>query len=176
MARLARCASVPRVKYSALVLLLVVSACGGGGPGDQHLNVVFDACEPLTLLVPSNATAGERGSFADAVAMWNARGTTRLTLEESEDGQRLPFELVRDVIFFGQYDDEAGKILLNRDLDDRSERAVTIAHEVGHAMGLWHVAESERRSVMNKGNRVVEPTAGDDAALHDTWGNCTALP
>jgi hypothetical protein len=63
-------------------------------------------------------------------------------------------------------------VLVNRALTVASERAITIAHEVGHAMGLPHV--DGRPSLMNPGNLTLEPQPGDAAALVELWGACPA--
>jgi hypothetical protein len=73
--------------------------------------------------------------------------------------------------FHGFYDDEAGEISIHRGMHGRAE-VVTIAHELGHAFGLWHVKRSVRRSVMNTGNTSVEPTERDVESVRALWGNC----
>ena len=47
-----------------------------------------------------------------------------------------------------------------------------IAHELGHAFGLFHVPASERISLMNPGNLTTPPTTADQAALAALWGSC----
>ena len=47
---------------------------------------------------------------------------------------------------------------------------MTIAHEIGHAFGLWHVKPSVRRSVMNPGNTTVTPTERDVDSVRALWG------
>jgi hypothetical protein len=77
--------------------------------------------------------------------------------------------------FHGFYDDRNVQIFINQDLDDHA-RAVAIAHEVGHAFGLVHVAPGERPSLMNSGNITIDPNSGDVATLAARWGNCAPPP
>jgi len=72
----------------------------------------------------------------------------------------------------GVYDDERGVVFINRKITEGHGRAVTVAHELGHAFGLPHVVESERASLMNPANTSIEPTGDDVAALRALWGNC----
>jgi predicted Zn-dependent protease len=74
-------------------------------------------------------------------------------------------------ISLGFYNPDTGEVLINSVLDDRAELGVVIAHELGHGMGLSHVADS-RVSVMNVGNSTVAPTAADNAAVAAQWNDC----
>jgi predicted Zn-dependent protease len=53
---------------------------------------------------------------------------------------------------------------------------VTIAHELGHTFGLWHVHPSTRRSVMNPGNTTITPTERDVDSVRALWGNSCDRP
>ncbi len=154
----------------AAVLAVALTACGG--PGDTHMDIVFDACEPL-VLVPEDASDGQRASIGWAVAMWAQVANTRLTLEEDP---ALPHLTIRfeaaSLGDWGLYDDEQGIVLINSRIDDRHARAITVAHELGHAFGLWHLDEDKRRSVMNQGNLEIEPNDGDGHDVADLWGYC----
>jgi hypothetical protein len=74
--------------------------------------------------------------------------------------------------FRGFYDDGAGVIYINTMLADPQTIGVVIAHELGHAFGLQHVAPEVRASVMNPGNTTVPPNDGDRATLEAMWGSC----
>ena len=76
------------------------------------------------------------------------------------------------LLYFGRYEDETVQLYINRRLTDASQRAVTIAHELGHTFGLEHVAADERDSVMNSGNRTIVPTAEDADAVRALWPTC----
>lgn len=142
------------------------------GDGDRVLEVVHDACEPLHL-VASGATDEERASIDEASEMWNALGQTRLTTATTRGARTLEvrFETAA-AVFHGLYDDERGVIYVNHRLEDPRERAITIAHELGHALGLWH--ETDRDSVMNPANLTLAPNAEDGAELEGLWGRCPA--
>ena len=73
---------------------------------------------------------------------------------------------------YGYYEDTTATIYINVEVSDPAERAVTIAHELGHAFGLIHIPTSVRPSVMNPGNLTVVPDGGDAAALASKWGSC----
>src|SRR5688572_5725372 len=100
-----------------LLSLLGLGACGGGGSGDHEMDVVFDACETLVLLPLGGTSRAEQESLADAVVMWNALGTTKLTLETLTEAPRLHIRFVDDTVVFGQYDDELGEVIVSRDIN-----------------------------------------------------------
>jgi hypothetical protein len=139
---------------------------------DDTMDVTYDACVPL-VIVAAGASADELASIDDAIAMWRAQGVDVLTRQELPGAARVPVHFEDALLAFrGQYRDETGEVYVNRRIDDRHARAVTIAHELGHAFGLPHVAASERVSLMNPGNLVVEPTVADRAAIAALWGTC----
>lgn len=151
------------------VLITFVCSCTSQ-PADTVLDLVFDPCEPVLLDAPG-ATAAQRTSIDDALAMWRAHGVTGPVSSGDPSLPRieLRFEDAAPA-FHGLYDDETAVIFVNTALTDAHQRAVTIAHELGHALGMWHVAD--RISVMNPGNLEVEPTDGDQATLEQLWGAC----
>ena len=156
--------------------LMAVSAlaCGSGSP-DETIDVTYAPCEPLQLVPASDATADEMASLEDAIAMWQDYGVD-ITLDERPDARKLPVKFEPAALaFYGLYEDEVGEVLINRRLDDRRERAITIAHELGHAFGLWHVDRGDRVSVMNTHNLDVEPNVGDMEALEATWRGCQLI-
>ena len=158
-----------------------VTGCGaasdGGGPGS---GLVFDPCAPLSLLLDPAAPAPRAGAVATGAALWNDRAFTRLAVDSSgaanlTGGAQVVLSFQRAAVAsHGLYDPAIATIFLNVDLDgDAHALAVTVAHEVGHALGLPHVAPSRRPSVMNPGNLRVEPTSEDAAALEALWGPCS---
>jgi hypothetical protein len=148
-----------------------VFGCANNGD-DGKIDTVFDPCEPL-VLDAEDGTGDERASIEKATQLWNAVASTQLSAAPVDGAPRVPvfFDDAGDN-FHGQYDDQAGVIYINNDIDSDHARAVTLAHEAGHAMGLLHVDVDEHVSVMNDGNLVTEPNDFDVAALQAIWGAC----
>ena len=137
------------------------------------LDVTHDPC--AVRIVADEASDGELESLHAALDLWNERGDFRLSLAVTgENSTALPL-VVRFERQFGAfrgfYDDEAGEITINRALRGEA-RTIAIAHELGHAFGLFHVERSARRSVMNPGNTTVGPLPGDIAEVRALWGAC----
>jgi hypothetical protein len=148
---------------AAALLPVLAAACA---EPDPTIDVRFDPCAALVLVPAADATAAELASIDDAIAMWNAAAGTQLTRTPAPGVAAVPIGFEPAALaFLGVYDDESGVILVNRNLTDRRERAITIAHELGHAFGLWHVPRDVRPSVMNAPNVTTAPTPADAAAL-----------
>jgi hypothetical protein len=146
--------------FGFLPLLVAVVSCGVDA--DETIDISYDACAPLALAA-DDASDAERASIEDAAALWNAQGLTKLVVDQPGDAPivRIRFESAA-IAFLGVYEDEIGEIIINREITNPEQRAIVIAHEVGHAFGLPHM---EGRSVMNQGNLTITPTAEDQAAL-----------
>jgi hypothetical protein len=139
-----------------LLVAIAMAGCGSQSPA-----ITFDRCDPVRV-------SGADG-VADAIAMWAARGVTPFTIGEPADVRIEPASGA--AVFYGFYDDATATVYVNTTITDAHARAVTIAHELGHALGLVHVPPEVRASVMNPGNLTVEPTAEDAAAL----GTCAIV-
>ena len=74
--------------------------------------------------------------------------------------------------FHGFYDDAVGVVYVNEAIEDDHARAVTVAHELGHAFGLLHIDVTRDHSVMNDGNMKTPPNDFDADALIALWGRC----
>jgi hypothetical protein len=162
------------LSYGALVSILACAACDGGellAPA-----ILFSPCEPVVLEPSGEVLSEELSSIEDAAEMWNAIAGTRIAFDGPPDAQRIPIWFEEAAPFhYGVYRDQLGDVVINRRLADRSQRTVTIAHELGHAFGLFHVDRSERASLMNAGNLTVEATPGDASELATLWG-CLSPP
>jgi Zn-dependent peptidase ImmA (M78 family) len=126
----------------------------------------------MIVSLDNSAPATAAADLAAALTMWRAVTTFEVT-DRSVDGvPRLPvrFESAAP-LFRGLYDDERGVVIVNSRLGAGHETAVTLAHELGHALGLWHT-EAGVDSVMLPGNLEIEPTSADAAALASLWGTC----
>jgi hypothetical protein len=162
----------PLLPLLVTAVLPVLSGACAQTPGDSVIDTTFDVCQPLVLAAPG-ATEEELASIDDAIALWAERGIVELTREPIPGAPTVPihFEPAAGA-FHGVYEDEQGVIYINSTLEDPGDRAITIAHELGHALGLPHIDVAERISVMNPGNLDVEPTDADADALAAIWGPC----
>jgi len=161
-----------------ITTILLTAAVGlligcSGSPADQHLDIVFDVCAPIAVVAP-DATLEQRAGIERGVDLWRDRGVTTLSLDAAIDAPSVEIQFDDAAAnFHGIYEDEIGVIFVNRDLTDLDALGVTVAHELGHAFGLWHVDVAERLSVMNPGNLSITPTDGDQLALTEVWGSCS---
>ncbi len=150
------------------VFVVALAACGSQPAGPA---ITFDPCEPV-VVAADGATDAQRASITAAIAMWHADGVPGLALGDASSAQ-IPI-LFRDAMpaMYGFYDAPNATVYINLAITDDNERAITIAHELGHALALVHVPPSTRESVMNPGNLTIAPNASDTAALAQTWGSC----
>jgi hypothetical protein len=155
-----------------LILLLAV----GCARNPQKFDLTFDPCTSTKIVLASDVSAGDRASVEDAIAMWQAVAPVKLSLDAvgpDERSQTLPLVFERAAsAFYGIYEDTIPQISINSDLTDGGQRAIAIAHELGHAMDLYHVYD--RPSVMNTPNLKTPPEASDAAELVATWGDCVS--
>jgi Zn-dependent peptidase ImmA (M78 family) len=120
------------------------------------------------VVADADATEAERQSLPAAIALWRQVGLTTLTTSAVE-GAQVPVRFaVTTILFRGLYEPTLGIVSINRDLDDEG-KAITLAHELGHALGLPHVPLEERPSAMNPGNITVLPSLDDYAELERLW-------
>lgn len=150
---------------------VLVAACSGSS--DHTIDVAHDVCAPIALTARS-ASTGQLAGIDGALASWRTRGAATVAMSESSGDAAaidIRFEAAA-LAFHGHYDDETSVVYINNAISDPSALAIVIAHELGHAFGLSHIAAAERRSLMNPGNLVTPPTEGDQQALEARWGPC----
>ena len=146
----------------------MLAACSSEVPATSR---VFDPCKPIDLSVVG-ATPEQAASVDDALALWSASGISAFVIG-TPSAVDVEFTTGNPAVY-GYYDAADAVVYVNSDVTDPTHRSVTIAHELGHALGLVHVPLDERASVMNPGNLTVEPTPADVAAIAALWGNCPA--
>jgi hypothetical protein len=132
---------------------------------------VYDPCDVLVLEV-QDATPARLAAVEAAATMWNERAGSLLTLQDLADAPRIPVEFDQAAAAFrGLYDDVNPRVYVNTKLVGR-DLVITLAHELGHVFGLYHVDKAARPSVMNHGNLLHEVNAGDVDELVALWGEC----
>jgi len=149
------------------------AGCGTGGAGSPVDAIEYDACAALPLVLDPGVTDAQSAGIAAAIALWNERAGTRLTLAGAPGSAGLPIHFQAAAAPFHGLYEPSGQVFINNDLSGPA-LAVVIAHEIGHAFGLVHIPAGQRTSVMNPNNLVVEPTPEDIDTLALRWGVCLA--
>jgi hypothetical protein len=159
--------------------LLAIGGCANDPEPTTIEGLTFDPCQPLLVAPAATTTPDEVQAVSDSIALWNNLAGTKLAIAPG-DGSDAGASTVTLVYqgaagaFHGFYDPTVGQVYVNTDLSGHP-REVTIAHEIGHAMGLVHVSTDVRQSVMNPGNLTNEPLPSDVDALTTLWGHsCTS--
>ena len=156
-----------------VVSLTLCLACS---PDHSGISTVFDPCAGVPILLHPGATAAEGDALDEALTLWRSAANATAYVADDvalRDALRIEFQDAAPM-FYGVYDDERAIISVNHRLPTEGARTITIAHELGHAFGLDHVARAGRRSIMNPHNLDVTPTEGDVSALTALWGACPA--
>lgn len=160
--------------YNLLVLftLSILSSCACQNSDSVYLiKTVYDPCEGIDIRTPDGTRPEELAAIDAAIEYWNAVSNVKISQSFSPPDQTLDVSFEDAALMFrGVYEDELGDVYVNRRLSNPKDMAITIAHELGHALGLPHI--NSRDSVMNEGNLEFEPLELDVAALADLWGPC----
>ncbi len=152
---------------------MLVAACSSSS--SATIAHPFDACSALELDAPG-ASDAELASIDEAIALWQAVDLTAPSRTAAADAPAVTIVFEPgSPAWYGYFDDVAGAIYINTELSD-DRRAITLAHELGHAFGLVHVPPAQRASVMNAGNLTVVPTDDDHTAIEAIWGSCADTP
>jgi IrrE N-terminal-like domain len=165
-----------RVRRQTHVTGFLFAACAGAcaGPPEDGPVIEYDPCQPTLLELAADANESERAAVATAVELWAQAGGPSLTVEAGtgQDGaQVLPIGFQPAApVFFGLYRPERGDIVINRQLSDPRARAITVAHEIGHAFGLMHVRD--HRSLMNPGNLQIPPSQDEARQIYARQSAC----
>lgn len=164
------------VQQAVVVTVLTAALLAGCSPGegDTTIDIVFDPCQPIQLAPAADATDDELATIDQAVALWKQVAAVELSRDPSEPGAAVLPITFEDApgAFRGVYEDEVGVVYVNRRLGPTG-RAITLAHELGHAFGLLHLDSED--SVMNPANLVIEPLPADADRLSELWGQCVLL-
>lgn len=154
--------------------MLAAAACAAcGDPQVSEGAGAHDACAPLTVTTAA-ASPAEQAGIDGALALWRDHGVAAFDAalpEERAAAIEIQFADAA-ATFHGVYDPAADRVLINRDLTDPATIAIVIAHELGHAFGLFHISPAARRSLMNPGNLLTPPTDADQQAVEALWGRC----
>lgn len=154
----------------AVLCLGILPSCAN----DEEVRTVYDPCSPLTIVVPDDTTPVEVASIESAIAAWQHVLPARIVVgagAQASDALPVRFES-GDTFFRGIYWDAKGIISISRERLAPEDYPLAVAHEMGHAFGLVHVAATERPSVMNVSNLDVAPTDDDAAAVRVRWETC----
>jgi hypothetical protein len=160
-----------RILVVAITLLLSSNCASFASENDQSIDIVYDPCARIRVQPAVDTTLEELAAIDAAIDFWKAVAHVDIDRANLESDQTLHIRFEdAALIFRGVYQDEVGDVIVNRRISGADARAITVAHEFGHALGLPHI--DDRDSVMNRGNLEFLPLASDVDALSELWGPC----
>lgn len=154
---------------SAIAALVLLSACSA-----NVIDVTYDPCSELVIVPAADTQPDELASIDEAVRSWGEVIPARIEVAApgaEREGLRVSFDS-GDTFYRAMYWDHLGEISISREKLAPEDHAVALAHELGHAFGLFHVAKEKRPSVMNLHNLEVAPNPADGAAVGELWQAC----
>jgi hypothetical protein len=154
--------------------VVVVAALVSGCSADSSIDTTFDPCSDLTVAVVGGPSAAELESVEEAVLVWDAVLPTQIEVspEPGPAGTLTIHFDSGDTYYRALYFDAIGAIHVSREHLAEADYPLAIAHELGHAFGLFHVSPDERESLMNVGNLEIPATDADADAVRELWDAC----
>lgn len=152
-----------------LVLPLAAALLVGCAAGSSSGDIFYDPCEPVVIVPQEGVTPAQLKGINTAIELWSKAGVTSLTLDTAPGRQQLRVYFKDALaIFHGVYEPSIGEVRINNSMTARA-LDITVAHEIGHAIGLPHIPRHERDSVMNPSNETTAPTGDDAKQLRERW-------
>jgi hypothetical protein len=163
------------LRFVLIAVFLPITAC----MTDDTIDITFDPCSPLTIVPGADTEQHELQSIEEALVAWDRVLPTRISVGTAAGGDgeigdgELPISFEDgDTFYRAIYFDKWGEILISREKLAPEDYALAVAHELGHAFGLFHVPAQERASIMNVGNLDIVPSADDAFAVSALWDSC----
>jgi hypothetical protein len=156
--------------------LVLVSVALGPllGCAREELTPRFAARRETALVVAEDLIPERRAALEDGLERWREALELpwSVTTVARPGVASIPVGFLETNWFYGRFEDEEGRIVLSTEVIEPAPLAIVTAHEIGHALGLYHVDLESRPSVMNPGNRTIAPNEADLAAVVELWWRC----
>jgi len=163
------------LRHATLIVCLgILPAC----TSSDTIDTVYDPCSALTVVVDDDISDEQIAGIERAIELWGNVLPAQITIgsgPKARDALPIRFE-PGEPFYRGMYWDAIGEISIASDRLAPKDYGLAIAHELGHAFGLLHVAKNERLSVMNVGNLEIAPTEQDATNVRARWPSCQSAP
>lgn len=160
------------MRNATAIALTLFCAC----TSDSTIAITFDPCSPLSIVPDPQSETREVEAIEEALAYWEDVLPVRAQVGEPAPAQEGELAILfegGDTFYRALYLDKRGEIAISREALVPEDYSLAIAHELGHAFGLFHVPLDQRPSVMNVGNLEVAPTEEDAREVSDLWEACS---